>query len=99
MADHEIDEREALTALLESDGWALLMRQLDQQYGAEAYARQIDGAIVEARKSGSSAEQDIGELGAACRAVRLFAQWPAKRLADLKRATDKPTGFLARRRA
>lgn len=95
MSDPEINEQDALRALLESDGWTLLSAHLEREWGAEAYARQIDGAIAKARQARDSAEQDIGELGAAARAVRLFALWPTRRLAELKAEKPKPAGVFA----
>lgn len=100
MSDPDIKEEEALTALLESDGWALLMAHLDTEWGATAYAARIDQAIATAKANRDSAETDIGELGAACRAVRVFAQWPEKRRATLKATREKkPRGFALQRRA
>jgi hypothetical protein len=93
--DPNINEEEALAAFLESDGWQFVQAHLDREWGPEAYARQIDAAIVKARAARDSAEQDIGELGAAARAVRLFAQWPAQRLAELKAERQKPAGRFA----
>lgn len=99
MSDPDIDEREALTALLESDGWTLLKARLEQEWGAEAYARQIDQAIASAKANRDTAEGEISELGAACRAVRVFMQWPEKRVRELKGQQDKPKGMAAWRRA
>lgn len=101
MIDPDVNEEDALRTLLHSDGWALFVAHLEREWGAEAYARQIDAAIAKAKQNRDSAEGDIGELGAACRAVRVFIQWPTKRLAELqaKREATKPQGFLSRRRA
>lgn len=101
MIDPDVNEEDALSALLVSDGWQLVMAHLEREWGAEAYARQIDAKIAEAKRNRDSAEGDIGELGAACRAVRLFMQWPVRRAAELKaqRERQKPQGFMARRRA
>lgn len=99
MIDPDINEPDALQALLASDGWQLFQAFLEQEWGATAYARKIDHAITAAKQARDSAEGDICELGAACRAVRLAAQWPTQRLAALQGAKPASSGFLGRRRA
>lgn len=91
MSDPDINELEALTALIESDGWTLLMAHLEKEWGATAYALKMDTAITTAKNNRESAEQDICELGAAVRAVRVFAQYPKTRLAQIKAERQKTT--------
>lgn len=96
-AEREQTELEALTDLLSSDGWLRFQAFIEQEWGAEAYARKIDQAIVAAKNAGHSAEGDICEIGAAARAVRIAAQWPAKRLAEIRGSRRKATGLFRRR--
>lgn len=102
MSDPDIKEQEALVGLLESEGWELLMAHLEREWGSDAYAARMDKAIAEAKANRDTAEPAICELGAAVRAVRIFAQWPKTRVAQLKALKEKTTTagiFSARRRA
>lgn len=103
MSDPDIHEEDALRLLVTSEGWELLQGHLARDWGAEAYARQIDHLIAQAKISGHSVESDLCELGAAARAVRLFAQWPERRLAELSAAKDTAARlrnpFVRQRRA
>jgi hypothetical protein len=93
-------EREALRALLDSEGWTILETHLESQYGPVAYATQIDALIAKARQADRSAEQDIGELGAAVRHVNLMRRWPKDRLEQLKAGTKVNLNpFATRKRA
>ncbi len=98
MAEEHDSEVDALSALLASDGWALLMAHVEKEWGPAAYAKKIDNAIATARTNGVPAEQDIGELGAAARHVRLMVQWPQEQVQKL--TAKKPAGTrLFQRRA
>lgn len=97
--DPDINELEALKALIESDGWALYQAHLEREWGPAAYAQRIDTAMASAKAARESAEQDLYELGAAARAVRIFASWPVKRIQDLRTKVEKPAGVFGRRRA
>lgn len=98
MADRTPDgEIRALTDLLESDGWALVLQAIEAEWGAEAYAARIDQALATARHERRSAEEDIGELGAAARAVKVLVKWPAERISQLRKSQEKPQGMFRRR--
>jgi hypothetical protein len=96
-AERDQTELEALTDLVASDGWQRYQAHVESEWGAEAYARQIDATIARAKHTGASVERELCELGAACRHVRLSVQWPLLRIAQLKQS-KKPVGRFSMRR-
>jgi len=97
--DPDINEQDALHALVTSDGWAFVLAHLEQEWGAQAYARRMDAAIVKAKQENRLAEGDICELSAAVRAVQIFAQWPSERLKQLAAQKPSRNPFARQRRA
>lgn len=97
--ESDVNERDALTALLDSDGWALLGQHVERQWGAQAYAANVHALNVQAKQEGWPADRLVAEqfeLGAAAQTAMLLVQWPKARLEQLKTA-KAPTGLFRRR--
>jgi hypothetical protein len=97
-AERDQTELEALVDLVGSDGWLRYVAHVEGEWGADAYARKIDSTIATAKASGASVEQELCELGAACRHVRLSVKWPEGRIAQLKAGKPKSLNPFANRR-
>jgi hypothetical protein len=98
--DPDINERESLKALIESDGWTLFSASVNQQWGPNAQIAMIDRALDSVPRGDHEAAQDtVQQIRASARAALATLEYPSMRLAQL-RAKDEPkwtTGF--RRRA
>ena len=99
--DTDVNELDALADLVNSEGWAVFLAHVEAEYGAEAYAREMDTLVMAARAEDRSPEVDICALAAVVRKVQALKNWPAARLADLKakKAAKPEGGFGWRRRA
>lgn len=98
--DPDINEREALTALLESDGWALFVQAVEATHGDAASVRRIDTALQAVDRGDAAAIQDtVQQIRARARAVQAMMRWPQERLAHLKGGKPKLGMFGAMRRA
>jgi hypothetical protein len=95
MIDPDINEHDALADLIGSDGWRLYLAHIDAEWGPVAYARQIDAAIAEGKKNrltGDEIAETVSEIAVAARKVQVAAQWPIRRLAELKAQQAKKIG-------
>lgn len=100
MVDPDVNELEALQALVQSDGWQIFLAQVNANHGDGACVRAIDGALGAVGRGDHEAVQDtVQQIRAAAKAAQRMAGWPAERVKQLKAQKEKPQGFLARRRA
>lgn len=96
--DSDVNELDALTALVASDGWRLFVDACQQTHGHEACVRAIDLAIGEIPAGEREAIHDtVTNIRYAARAVDALVRWPQDRIAALTQP-KKPTHFLHRRR-
>lgn len=100
MTDDAItDERDALAALLGSDGWKAFTKACDEQYGDTAVVGQINRTLGSVPRGHQDAVDDtVQQILAAQTAIRQMLSWPATRLAQLKAGQAKER-FPWRRRA
>lgn len=98
----DLNEKEALTALLASDGWKVYQAAMAQQWGPSAQLQQIDLAL----KALPPGDQDavnmtVQQIRSASNAIMAGLRWPAVRLEQLKaqRQASSGLGFGFRRRA
>lgn len=100
MIDPDVSELDALSALIESDGWALFLTYVEAAHGDTASTRQIDTALGSVERGDHEAARDtVQQIRTAARAVQRVTSWPTERVKQLKTQKEKPQGFLARRRA
>lgn len=100
-SDPDINERDALQALIDSDGWTLFEQHIQSQWGAHAYAANVHALNVKAKQEGWPSDRlaaEQFELGAAVQTALLLVQWPKKRVLQL-RSEAQPKGFARLRRA
>ena len=78
------DERQALDDLTKSEGWAFLIARVKAEWGAKAYAIQLE------RAAGSpDAPHEIIRLSFANRVVHSLFGWPDDRIRDLTKQTEQ----------
>lgn len=100
MSEPNTDERDALKALIESDGWARFLKEIEATWGDAACMAHIDRALAAIPRGDQDAVTDtVQQIRAAARAVQQVAQWPVLRLEQLKPKAKADVGFFARRRA
>lgn len=100
MIDPDVNEREALAALIESDGWALFLKAVDARHGDPASVREIDTALKAVERGDQAAIQDtVQQIRARARAVQAMVTWPRERLAALSHPQKKSAMFAGLRRA
>lgn len=84
--DEETGEARALRELLESSGWAILKRAIDQQWGPRAYGLKMRALLRQVQ--GDTRQQEVArqadQLEATCNAVDEVIAWPAQRLRQLE---------------
>lgn len=89
MIDRSPDsERQALEDLLRSDGWAIVMEQMQSAWGAEAYERRLDDTL-----DGAKAEDELAitrRIRDTFKGVRASFKWPEERVRTLKAAPKQP---------
>lgn len=93
-------EREALRALLDSDGWRLFNERIEAEWGAEAVCRANDALYAKEDETGRDQEHERRALALTTRKVQALRRWPEERIAAL-RVMTKPSlnPFATRRRA
>jgi hypothetical protein len=99
VSDPDVNELEALSALLESDGWALFTKAVNDAHGDTASVLQIDAALKTVDRGDALAVQDtVQQIRARARAVQAMMAWPMERVKALRKK-EKPGMFAAMRRA
>ena len=93
-------ERTALEDLVKSDGWAIVKRLVDQQFGASAQLRDID-AVMSDLKPGDDERAVVTQIRAAGKAAHTVIDLAESRLRQLstKKSPLAGTPFAAFRRA
>lgn len=91
---------EALTALIESDGWKLFLDAVDKMHGDAASVQQIDTALKAVDRGDISAAHDtVQQIRARARAVQAMMRWPEEQIATMKAKKAKAGMFQTLRRA
>lgn len=89
----DLNEREALKALIESDGWKLFSAAVNEQWGPNAQIAQIDRALSQVERGNQEAVQDtVQQIRASARAALATLEYPSMRLAQI-REKEQPKGF------
>lgn len=86
-ADHA--EREALQDLLQSDGWRVLQRLVEENYSSERCLHAIDAAMSELAP-GDSEVAVVTQIRATWKAAPAILDLPATRLRALQSAQAPP---------
>lgn len=98
MSTIETDEKQALTDLIESDGWAYLTKAAEVQWGDAAVIQLINQALANVPRGDQQGTQDtVAQILTSQRDVRAILAWPKLRLAQLAGAEKKPALFGRRR--
>lgn len=98
--DADVNELDALKALIASDGWQLYQQAIRGAWGAEACMRQIDQALAGLPRGDQDAVNDtVQQIRASARAVQAMATWPESRVQTLQAQKPKAKGLAAWRRA
>lgn len=100
MTDEQRDaEREALDALLASNGWRVMLTYIDRNWGPAAYRLRCQMALrkipMSAGNVAAMTELTISEMEAVASAMELLQQWPVQRLKQL--SAEKPAPARRRR--
>lgn len=91
---------EALSALVESDGWKLFLDAVDRMHGDAASVQQIDMALKAIDRGDTEAAHDtVQQIRARARAVQAMVRWPQEQIAAIKAKKAKPGMFQTLRRA
>lgn len=102
MADRDDEtkaERDALRVLVQSEGWALFQRLIEQEWGADATLGKIDAALsVIARGDVDAVSDTVQQIQAARREVLKVLTLPRERLALLDKGEPTKRPFEAWRR-
>lgn len=93
----QTDERDALKALIASEGWQQFCAYIDRNWGDAACFQRIERAL------GDSADPDLAsmttqQIRTTAKAVREMVQWPTQRVQQLAGEKDGRT-FARWRRA
>lgn len=91
------DRRDALEALIGSQGWRDFLAYAGEQWGPKAYANKLKAAVSHARSVGKDASQAIELVDAANDAVADLMRWPADEIGRLKRSEHVPELTMSRR--
>lgn len=91
-------EKTALDDLLKSDGWAIVCQLVEQQFGASAQLRHIDGLMRELQPSDTDGQhQTVTQVLASSKAAFAVLDLPAARLRQVssgpKASTQLFSGF------
>jgi hypothetical protein len=99
--DLDVNPLEALTALVESDGWRLFLEAVDQMHGSTASVRAIDAALKQLDRGDVSGIQDtVQQIRARALAVQAMVRWPQEQIDKLRAKKAKASGmFQTLRRA
>lgn len=94
-------EREALAALLDSEGWRLFRERVDRDFGAEAVCQQVDALYVREEQEHRDLEHERRALALTTRKIQALLRWPRDRLAELKQQAQPKSlnPFAGRSRA
>jgi hypothetical protein len=98
--DPDINELEALTALLDSDGWKLFLEHVEKSHGPAASVQQIDAALQGVPRGDREAVEDtVQQIRARAKAAEALIAWPRERVTKLraKKAGPATTGLFRRR--
>lgn len=78
-------EREALDALVRSEGWALLLARFTAQWGDTAVVEQLRRALLVVPRGDEAAERSTtAQVLAAQKQLRELLSWPALRVKELE---------------
>lgn len=100
MSDPEINRLDALTVLVESDGWKLFLEAVEASHGDVASVRQIDTALKAVDRGDHEAIQDtVQQIRARALAVQAMIRWPQEQIHAMKAKRPKAGMFQAMRRA
>lgn len=95
----DVNEREALKDLVESDGWQLFLSAVHAEWGPAAQLAQIDRALQDLPPGDQDAvNMQVQQIRSAANAITNALRWPTLRLAQLKKQQESK-GFGFRRRA
>lgn len=90
-------ELEAVTALVESEGWRHFMAFYEQEWGTAAFGQKVARAVGDSNVDPSKAVQTLQQITVALNAVQGLKDWPANRIAYLKRKTAPVEQNMSRR--
>lgn len=97
--NEDLNEVEALAALVTSDGWALFLKAVDASHGDTASTRQVDAALKNVTRGDIDGAHDtVLQIRSRALAVQAMVRWPEERLKLLKGKKEKGM-FTALRRA
>lgn len=97
----ESHERQALTDLLQSEGWKVFRAYLDKQWGPAGYGWQMQQALTEIPHGPERAYElaTVAErVDAVARVVNDLAVWPQERIRELAQPTKAKAAFAPWRR-
>lgn len=78
-------EREALDALVRSDGWTLLVARFNAQWGDSAVVEQLRRALAAVPRGDEAAERSTtAQVLAAQKQLRELLSWPVSRVKELE---------------
>ena len=96
MTDPDINELEALHALVNSDGWTVFRAHVSREHGPDACIQQIDTALATvARGDRDAADETVTQIRARAKAAQALASWPEQRIKYLKDQQKAGKGVLA----
>ena len=90
-------ELEAVTALVESEGWRYFMEFYEKEWGTAAFGAKVSGAVGDPNVDPQRAVATLQQITVALKAVQGLKDWPAMRIAQLKRQTVPAIGNMSRR--
>jgi hypothetical protein len=100
VSDPDVDKLEALSALVQSDGWELFLEAVEATHGDAASVRQIDAAMKGLDRGDHEAVQDtVQQIRARALAVQAMVRWPQEQINAMRAKRQKPGMFQHLRRA
>ena len=81
-SEQKAQQRQALTDLLQSDGWRLFSEQMGTAWGAEAFEQRVDQEL-EKRQPGDDELAVVMRIRDTFKGVRASLDWPKTRLREL----------------
>lgn len=97
--EQDASERDALKALIESDGWRLFERLVDAEWNAEATLARQDEALKAIQRGDVEGISDtVQQIQAARKAVRAVMEKPRRRIEQLQPEKQATGPFAGLRR-
>lgn len=90
-------ELEALTALVESEGWRLFSAFYEKEWGTGAFGAKVANAVGDASLEPTKAIATLQQITVALKAVQGLKDWPAQRIATLKHQAKPVEPNMSRR--